>query len=236
MNKQFEQDTDSSHSFVVAAAGQQRRNWLQSAYQGGLRSLAALALMAGLMAAAPAALAYNVGLSSFQDSTSPWLMGNGDPSGTSEGSNLTPLGGIVVYDAVIANIEASPVSGIAAVFDMAPGMTVYEIPSNCSSQTTTAGAPRIVCTFASLPALGTAAFQLKMATNGMAKSVVSVYGSVGNASALPTLNEDVKTLDPATHAFFQGDTNTTNNKLSDNTTLTDSADLELTKTSNPAAP
>lgn len=236
MNKHFKQDRDVSHSSGVPTTGRPPRSWLRKAYHGGLRGLAALGLMAGLMAAAPAAQAYNVGLSSFQDSTSPWLMANGDPSGTNEGSNLTPLGGIVVYDAVVANIEASAVSDIAAVFDMAPGMTVYEIPSNCSSQTASSGALRIVCTFASLPALGTEAFQLKMATSGMVKSVVNVHGAVGLASQAPTLNESVQALDPATHPFFQGDSNISNNKLTDNTTLTDSADLELVKTSNPAAP
>ena len=199
-----------------------------------LRKVVQLAACALLLGAAPLVSAYNIALSSFNDSTSPWLLANGDSSDTSAGSNVTPVGGIVVYDVEVSNVDPTAVSDMAAVFDLAPGTRAYDLPSFCTENTS--NPLRIECRFDPIAGRGKVQFQLKAKTDGMVPGTVNVHGAVGDANNLPAYNESVQGLNSAMHPFFGGDTNTGNNKLSDTTTLTNSADLKLTKTASPALP
>ncbi|HUH32187.1 MAG TPA: DUF11 domain-containing protein, partial [Rhodanobacter sp.] len=62
---------------------------------------------------------------------------------------------------------------------------------------------------------------------------IDIVGAIGFDTALPATTTPVSSLDKATDPFFNGDTNHNNNVFSANSTLVESANLELIKTAAP---
>ncbi|MCC7635465.1 SdrD B-like domain-containing protein [Stenotrophomonas rhizophila] len=177
---------------------------------------------------APAALAANLSVSQLSDSTSGWLLGDGSASGNA-GSDPAPVGAIVVYDVTLSNSDSSAASSVAAVFDLPAGTRSYQLPSDCTAETAT----RIVCRYASFPGNGSRTFKLMVDTQGVTPGTTQVAAAIGIQSALPATTTPVTSLD-SSDAFFAGDSNPSNNRLEQNTTLTAAADLALTKSASPA--
>ncbi|MFY8123359.1 MAG: hypothetical protein ACOVKB_03905, partial [Silanimonas sp.] len=177
-------------------------------------------VLIGTLAASPA-VAYDLQFAFIRDDQSP------APSG----SDPTPAGGTIVYDVRIENSAGDSIANVQTVFDVPAGTTPVSLPGNCSLR---AGPPaQVVCTHGTL--VGTLAaptpgspvdFQLRFQTT--VAGTVTLRGAIGvgvpPASALPLAGGD---------AFFGTDTNTANNNSSQATTVTNGADLAITKTDSP---
>lgn len=176
---------------------------------------------------APAAMAANLSVSQLSDSTSGWLLGDGSASGNT-GSDPAPVGAIVIYDVSLSNSDSSVASNVAAIFDLPAGTRSYQLPSDCTAETTI----RIVCRYATFPGNGTRSFKLMVDTQGVTPGTTQVAAAIGDASALPAATTLIASLDDG-NAFFAGDSNPSNNRLEQNTTLTAAADLSLNKSASP---
>ncbi|MDR0182051.1 SdrD B-like domain-containing protein [Lysobacter arvi] len=146
-----------------------------------------------------------------------------------DGSDPTPAGSVVTYSITLENTAADTASDVRSVFDLPAGSAAVNLPAFC---TVDAGdATRVVCAHGNL--LGTlgggapVAFQLQISTAGMPVSPISIAGAVGSGAA-PAASVKV----PAMGAPFISDTNVSNNKETQTTTLTSAGDLQLTKTAN----
>ncbi len=183
-----------------------------------------LVLCAGL---APGALAANLSVSQLSDSTSGWLRSDGTASGNAS-SDPAPVGAIVVYDVTLSNSDTVAASNVAAIFDLPTGTRSTQLPAECTAETTT----RIVCRFATFPANGARSFQLKVDTQGVNPGTVETRAAVGSQAGLPASTTPVASLTDA-DPFFAGDSNPSNNRLEQRTTLTAAADLQISMTGSP---
>ena len=189
------------------------------ALNGRVRRLLALTLLA--LAAVPSASAYDLQFAFIRDDQSP----------APNGSDPTPAGGTIIYDVRIENSAADTIADVQTVFDVPAGTTPVSLPGNCSLR---AGPPaQVVCTHGTL--VGTLAaptpgspvdFQLRFETT--VAGTVTLRGAIGvgtpPAGALPLAGGD---------AFFGTDTNTANNNSSQATTITNGADLAISKSDSP---
>ena len=145
------------------------------------------------------------------------------------GSDPTPAGGIVTYSISLQNNAGDTATDVRSVFDLPAGSVAVNLPAFCSVDA--GDATRVVCSHGDV--VGTLAngdpveFQLQVSTQGMAVAPIAINGAVGSGAA-PAASVKV----PSIGAPFISDTNTTNNKESQTTTLTTAGDLQLTKTAN----
>ncbi len=182
-------------------------------------------------------MAANLQVTQLSDSTSSWLASDGTPS-SGGSSDPAPVGSIVVYDVEFANSDSTASGPATAIFDLPAGTTAWladpEMLAGCSQS-----GRRVSCPIpAGLPGNGRIAFKLKVDTQGLAASVVSVYAAIGEG---PEPAGDIASLftPPSTvndNPFFAGDSNRNNNVLRQETTLSTAADLQLVKTASPALP
>ena len=203
---------------VAGIASSSVRSW---------RACAWVLLLSCLLA--PSALAANLAVSQLSDSTSGWLRGDGSPSGETS-SDPAPVGAIVVYDVTLSNSDSTAGSNVAAIFDLPPGTRSYQLPSDCTAETQT----RIVCRYATLAGNSNRSFKLMVDTQGVTPGPTRTVAAIGNQSALPAATTPISSL-LDTDAFFAGDSNPSNNRLEQGTTLTAAADLALGKSGSPAS-
>jgi len=138
-----------------------------------------------------------------------------------------PAGGTIIYEVELLNGDSDTANDVRSIYDVPGGTSPVNLPAFCA----VAGS-RIECTHGNLegtlPPAGGApvAFQLQFVTT--LPSVVTLRGAIGTgippATALPLANGD---------AFFAGDTDSANNAAEQITTVTNGANLAISKSDSP---
>jgi len=181
-----------------------------------------------LLGLAPAAQAVNLSVSQLSDSTSAWRNSDGTAS-SGDSSDPAPVGALVVYDVTLSNSDTAAGTNVAAVFDLPAGTRAANLPAACSAATQT----RIECLYPTFAGNSQMTLKLLVDTQGLNPGAVTTYAAIGNAASRPSPATPISGLansDP----FFSGDSNPANNRLSQQTTLTNAADLALQKSAAPA--
>ena len=179
-----------------------------------------LAPLGGLLAAlvAPAALAVDLQVTDFSD----------------VGFDPVPAGSTVLYNVKVENGANDTAAGTVTIFDLPAGTALGSpAPAGCSATPGAGGMTRVVCTNPTLSATGGAhEFKLPLSTVDSQPAIITVSASIGYAAALPAPTSPISAL-TATDAFYGVDTNTSNNRTSQTTTIQAAADLEMFKTASP---
>ncbi|MDP1696856.1 MAG: SdrD B-like domain-containing protein [Xanthomonadaceae bacterium] len=138
-----------------------------------------------------------------------------------------PAGGTIIYEVELLNGDSDTANDVRSIYDVPAGTTPTNLPAFCS----VAGS-RIECVHGNLlgtqpPANGAAvAFQLQFVST--VPGVVTLRGAIGTGvppiTVLPLAVGD---------AFFSGDTDPANNAAEQITTVTNGANLAISKTDSP---
>lgn len=148
----------------------------------------------------------------------------------SEVQDPVPAGGVVEYVIAIHNGGPEAVADSVVAFDLAPGTTPVDLPAYCVVDPTVS--TRVACVIPQALANDESfTFNLQVSTAGLGPSTIGVTAAVGRQPA-PDPNTPLGSL-PPDDPFFVGDSNTTDNVATQNTTLTAAGDLELVKSASP---
>lgn len=199
-------------------------NRIHSFWQGSALSRLArrwLAPLGGVLAAAvaPVALAVDLQITDFSDT----------------GYDPVPAGATVLYNVKVENGANDTTAGSVTIFDLPAGTALGSTaPAGCSASSGASGMTRVVCTNPVLSGSGAPyEFKLPVTTIGSQPATINVQVAIGYASALPDAATPITSL-PANSPFYGVDTNTTNNRTNQTTTIQAAADLELSKSATPS--
>jgi len=149
------------------------------------------------------------------------------------GSDPTPAGGVVTYSITVENASADTSADTFVLFDIPPGTTAVGLPPFCTVNATVP--TRIECDLGALDGVliggDPVTFQIQIDTGALPPGLISIDAAIGQAP-LPDPTVPLSSL-PDSDPFFAADTNQTNNRASQSTTLIDSADLSLEKSATP---
>ncbi|MBN6149225.1 DUF11 domain-containing protein [Xanthomonas sp. AmX2] len=152
------------------------------------------------------------------------------------GYDPTPAGGDVVYNVTVENGAADTVTNAVAIFDLPNGaIAAAPLPAGCAADSGVS--TRLVCNIGTL--VGTfssngapVSLALRVRTTGVAPGTFSLVGAIGFADAVPAATTPIASLS-SNDPFFGADTNTANNRRTEDTTLVAAGDLSLEKTATP---
>lgn len=193
---------------LVASAslgrGGAARHWLR------FLSAPLLLLLLGWM---PLAAAANLGISSLTELADP-----------------VPAGGLIDYKLVIHNGGPEGVPDAVVAFDLPADTTATNLPAYCSVDALVS--TRVVCVIPQ-PLGNGDSFEINLQVNtaGLAPGTVGITAAIGRQPA-PPAGTPLSSLLPD-DPFFAGDSNTSDNLATQNTTLTQAGDLALTKSATP---
>lgn len=151
------------------------------------------------------------------------------------GFDPVPAGTTVQYSVRVENGANDNAAGTVTVFDLPAGTALAaSAPASCSASAGANGTTRVVCSNPTLNASSAPyEFTLPVATLQTQPATITVHAAVGFASALPASTTPIQSLQN-TDPFFVGDTNVTNNRTLQTTTIQAAGDLQLSKTATPA--
>lgn len=170
-------------------------------------------------AVAPAALAVDLQITDFSDT----------------GYDPVPAGTTVLYNVKVENGANETAAGTVTIFDLPAGTALgSSAPAGCTATPGDNGLTRVVCTNPTLSAMGGPyQFKLPVSTIDSQPATITVRAAIGFASTLPLATTPISAF-PANDAFYGADTNSTNNRTSQTTTIEAAADLELSKSATPS--
>lgn len=169
--------------------------------------------------AAPLALAVDLQITDFSDT----------------GYDPVPAGTTVLYNVKVENGANDTAAGTVTIFDLPAGTALgSSAPAGCTATPGDNGLTRVVCTNPTLSAMGGPyQFKLPVSTIDSQPATITVRVAIGFASTLPLATTPISAF-PANDAFYGADTNSTNNRTSQTTTIQAAADLELSKSATPS--
>ncbi|MGX9721607.1 SdrD B-like domain-containing protein [Stenotrophomonas acidaminiphila] len=154
------------------------------------------------------------------------------------GYDPVPAGTRVRYQVSVTNGSNDNATGTVTIFDLPAGTTLAApIQSGCSvAGVAASGTTRVVCTNPTLNVNNTGttpyAFNLWVSTAGSEPAIITLDAAIGYAAAQPGVDTPISSL-TAADPFYGADTNKTNNRATQTTTLEAASDLELSKTATP---
>ncbi|HVK53000.1 MAG TPA: SdrD B-like domain-containing protein [Pseudoxanthomonas sp.] len=148
------------------------------------------------------------------------------------GSDPTPAGGVITYHVRVLNSDLDTVNDAFVLFDLPAGATAVNLPPFCSVDPVVP--TRVVCSLGDVTGTDPATpidFDIQVDTSGMSPGTVVMTSAVGHAP-VPPAGTPLTSL-PTNDPFFAGDTNSSDNVVTQNTTLVDAGDLVLSKSASP---